>query len=120
MKRWNDDCYTIKKENYINPTYISNVDLQTPPQKINEMRILYKLMKCIHNDIVSLNIAHIYHRIINEIKQAVIDGKDSVFISCSSWDSRTIKEIRSWLNRDGFFVTADFFNSEGLRISGWA
>ena len=124
-KRINDEFINLKKENYINPEYISNFlkdnnKIDLAPKKIDEMRELYQRCQKIRRIKQSIDINNIYFSILREIEKAVIKGEDSVLIAISdTWDRNTLEEIRMALKRDGFTVTYDFFDTTCLRVYGW-
>ena len=124
-KRINDEFINLKKENYINPEYISNFlkdnnKIDLAPKKIDEMRELYQRCQKIRRIKQSIDINNIYFSILREIEKAVINGEASALIAISgTWDGNTLEEIRMALKRDGFTVTYDFFDTACLRVYGW-
>ena len=122
---YNDEFVCPKKENYLNPEYISNFlkdknKIDLAPKKIDEMRELYQRCQKIRNIKQSININNIYSSILEQIERAVIKGEASALITISgTWDGNTLEEIRMALKRDGFTVTYDFFDTTCLRVYGW-
>lgn len=124
-KRINDEFINLKKENYLNPEYIPNFlknnnKINLTPKKIDEMRELYQRCQKIRNIKQSIDINNIYSSILEQIERVVIKGEDSILITISdTWDRNTLEGIKSFLKKDGFTVTYDFFDTACLRVYGW-